>query len=569
MQLRQIILGLNAASFLVAATLSGIIFFLAGEYREAARRTENGITALRQQTDADMAHDSILAAVYRSYYAASTKDAAMLAEVRADLKSYEEIFASRLAKLETVELGAKARAAAAKVKPALQAYVVTAGALIENASRGDLVSLTARLPEFDRAFKVLEEEMEQVSNLVEAANEEVHADTEQAVAIGDASKWIGLAFAILIAGIMVLVADRRISRPIASMTAQMRRLAEGDTSTDISHADRPDEIGAMARAVQFFRNTMLDRERLETAARQEETKHDAQSRELERIILDFRRDVSAAIEQLSSGTRSMDGSAASLRSVAGLTASQADTAARASGRASANIETITAATEEMGTSIADIADRANRASAMVAKVAAVASRTNADMAALAGTAQEIGTVVEMIRTIADQTNLLALNATIEAARAGAAGRGFAVVASEVKSLAEQTAKATGDIARRVEAIQTAAHATEGSVQEIAGTIDGVTDLTASIAASVGEQDRATREIAANITETSRGSAEVANSVGGLRGAASKTETAAADVKRVSDDLAAVAGRLGNTVDGFLNVITEEVRQRRDRQRSAA
>ncbi|WP_337357531.1 methyl-accepting chemotaxis protein [Prosthecomicrobium sp. N25] len=561
--------GLNLASFFVSAALAATVFYIVDRHSSAMDLMQAGTTALRQQSDADMAHDAIRGTVYRSLHAAATKDGSVLAEVGKEFDEYAEVFQSRMGRLEKADLGPEIAGAVAKVKPSLLDYVKTARSIVEFAAKGDPAKATASLPAFDKAFKLLEDEMEALSDRIEAANTDFKSLADEAAFYGTIAKYVGLVAAVLISAILAFVANRRISGPIGRLTRTMRALSDGDLAVAAEGADRKDEIGDMARAVAVFRDSMVERSRLEEAARLEQDKRDAERRELERIILQFQADIGHVTENLGTEMHRMEKTADTLGSVARVTASQASAAAAASTESSAGIQTIASATEEMGASIGEIADRATKASGMVLTATETAERTNRDMAALAETARQIGTVVEMIRGIAEQTNLLALNATIEAARAGTAGRGFAVVASEVKSLAEQTAKATGDIAQQVGAIQSAARATEESVRGIVAMMENVNGLTASIATSVSEQSNATREITANITQASQGSSEVAGSVESVMGAVAETEMAAASARGVAEKLSQITDRLSKTVEDFLGTINGEIRDRRGARRLQA
>ncbi len=226
-----------------------------------------------------------------------------------------------------------------------------------------------------------------------------------------------------------------------------------------------DEIGEMAGAVEVFRNNMAEAERL----RAEQSEADARQRtqrkaDMQRLADTFEGAVGEIIETVSSAATELEASSNTLTQAAERGSGLASAVAAASEEASANVQSVSSASEEMTSSISEIS-RQVQESARVADVAVEqAQRTNARVAELTKAAGRIGDVVELINTIAGQTNLLALNATIEAARAGEAGKGFAVVATEVKALAEQTAKATGEIGQHIGAIQTATQDSVGADQ---------------------------------------------------------------------------------------------------------
>ncbi len=233
---------------------------------------------------------------------------------------------------------------------------------------------------------------------------------------------------------------------------------------------------------------------------------------------------------------------------------QSTAVAEASEEASANVQMVASASEELTSSVAEIGRQVTESTRITGMAVEQAGRSSTAMQALAETAQRIGAVVDLINDIAGQTNLLALNATIEAARAGEAGRGFAVVASEVKALAEQTAKATGEIGQQILAIQEATRESAGSIQEIGVTIASVNEIATAIAAAVEEQGMATAEIARNIQEAARGTQEVSSNISGVSLAAGETGRTAAQLLSSASELTLQSGTLSNSVEGFFAAI---------------
>ncbi len=215
---------------------------------------------------------------------------------------------------------------------------------------------------------------------------------------------------------------------------------------------------------------------------------------------------------------------------------------------------VASATEELSSSVLEIGRQVAESTRIAGRAVEQANHSGATIQSLAMAAQRIGDVVELINTIAGQTNLLALNATIEAARAGEAGRGFAVVASEVKALAEQTAKATGEIGQQILAIQEATRKSVGSIQEIGATIAAVNEITTTVAAAVEEQGSATAEIARNVQEAARGTQEVSNNIGGVSNAANETGHTAAQLLTAANELSQQSETLRSQVEGFFAII---------------
>jgi len=258
---------------------------------------------------------------------------------------------------------------------------------------------------------------------------------------------------------------------------------------------------------------------------------------------------------------SVGGSATNLQTAARTLASNADESSRksaavaaASEQASTNVQTVASATEELSSSVSEIGRQVAESTRITGTAVAQAAKSGATVQGLAKAAQRIGDVVELINTIAGQTNLLALNATIEAARAGEAGRGFAVVASEVKALAEQTAKATGEIGQQILAIQEATKESVGSIEEIGATIASVNEIATTVAAAVEEQGAATAEIARNVQQAARGTHEVSSNIGGVNEAARHTGQTATQLLAAANELSQHSQTLRSQVEGFFATI---------------
>ena len=300
---------------------------------------------------------------------------------------------------------------------------------------------------------------ELLGKIVALSREDIRRAREQGIAEGRRAVMtlIGItALAQLIAlGMLAWIAIEQVARPLGGITSLMSRLAGGDLSVEVEGGERRDEVGALARALAVFKGNALEAKR---AAAQQEADRATKVRRaqaLEQLTKDFESRIETLANALSSAARQMQTAAQSMSSTADGAREQSVAVAAASDEASANVATVAAATEELAASIKEIARQVTESAAISGKAAVEAKRTDQTVQALADSAQKIGEVVELINSIAAQTNLLALNATIEAARAGEAGKGFAVVAAEVKTLAAQTAAATGEIAGQVGQIQAA------------------------------------------------------------------------------------------------------------------
>ncbi len=268
----------------------------------------------------------------------------------------------------------------------------------------------------------------------------------------------------------------------------------------------------------------------------------------------FEASVKGVVKTVSESAGAMKTSAQQMAGIAEDATKRATAVAAASEEASTNVQTVAAAAEELSSSITEISRQVAQSTSISGQAVQEADKANAQVRTLAETAAKIGDVVKLINAIAGQTNLLALNATIEAARAGEAGKGFAVVASEVKSLANQTAKATGDIAAQVNAIQEATKVAVEAIKSIGGTIGKINEISTTIAAAVEEQNAATGEIARNVQQASAGTSEVSSNIAGVTQAARDTGKAAAGVLEASESLGQQSATLSKEVDSFLDKV---------------
>ena len=343
-----------------------------------------------------------------------------------------------------------------------------------------------------------------------------------------------------------------VTRPIQRITTEMDILAKGDTSVLVSGTERKDEIGAMAQAVQVFKTNAIEVERLKTEQAEAERRNvEQRKRDMIRLADDFESAVGEIIGTVSSASTQLEASATTLTGTAERSQRLATTVAGASEEASTNVQSVASATEEMASSVGEISRQVQESARMAGDAVGQARATTERVSELSKAASRIGDVVELINTIAGQTNLLALNATIEAARAGEAGRGFAVVASEVKALAEQTAKATGEIGQQISGIQAATNESVGAIKEISSTIERLSEISSAIAAAVEEQGAATQEIARNVQQAAQGTQEVSSNITDVQRGATETGTASSQVLSAAQMLSNDSSRLKTEVGKFL------------------
>ena len=363
---------------------------------------------------------------------------------------------------------------------------------------------------------------------------------------------IGVSAIALLIGIgAAVITGRGIARPVVTMTLAMRRLAEGDKSVEIPAQGRRDEVGQMAAAVEVFRQKMIEADRLEAEQASEREARERRAQQIERLTHEFDEAVSSVLSHVAAATSQMQSTSASMSATAEETNRQALTVAAASEQASANVQSVASASDQLSTSIEEISRQVAQSASISHRASEDAERTNDQVVRLSAAAQRIGDVVSLIQDIAAQTNLLALNATIEAARAGDAGKGFPVVASEVKTLANQTAKATEEIAQQIGEIQGETSGAVAAIEAIGRTISEINQIASGIASAVEEQNAATREIARNVQEAARGTQEVSSNISGVTEAAGETGTAAEQVHASAANLAEQSAHLRRAVEDFL------------------
>jgi methyl-accepting chemotaxis protein len=363
---------------------------------------------------------------------------------------------------------------------------------------------------------------------------------------------LALALALAV-GTMVGV-SRRVITPLHNMRDAMLKVAAGDLTVDAGYAQRHDEIGALAGALETFKQQAVDKLRIEDQERERNAGAAARQRTIEGYIGEFEDLVRQTLAQLGDASSQMRTTSAGLSAVSSQTNARVQVAEKASGEASMSVENVASASLELSASIDDISRQATHAAGIASRAVNRARETDGTVQGLAKTAGRIGEVVGLINNIAAQTNLLALNATIEAARAGDAGRGFAVVASEVKSLASQTAKATEDISEQISDIQKVASDAIDAIKGIGSIIGEVNEVAAAIAAAVEEQGAATQEITRSTQFASQGTKNVSENITGVKTDADAAAAAADNVKLASETLETQSQQLGSQVTQFLGKI---------------
>jgi methyl-accepting chemotaxis protein len=357
--------------------------------------------------------------------------------------------------------------------------------------------------------------------------------------------------AILIGATASFYVIRDVSAGIASIVQPMQALGKGELDAEVPHQGEKTEIGQMAAALQIFKEALIAKRAADQAAAKDAEAKIERGRRVDGITREFERMIGDIVNNVSSASTQLESSAGSLSTTASRSQELSTTVAAASEEASTNVQSVASATEELSSSVNEISRQVQESARMASNAVGQARSTTERVGELSKAATRIGDVVELINTIAGQTNLLALNATIEAARAGEAGRGFAVVASEVKALAEQTAKATGEIGLQITGIQAATNDSVNAIKEISGTIERLSEISSTIAAAVEEQGAATQEISRNVQQAAHGTQQVSSNIMDVQRGATDTGSASTQVLAAAKTLSSDSGRLRSEVSKFL------------------
>jgi methyl-accepting chemotaxis protein len=366
--------------------------------------------------------------------------------------------------------------------------------------------------------KPLGDLVDTITTLNKESIEEMNGQTRSMNLTMGITTFLALAVGIFVA----LFLSRKISGATQAVLVQAEAIADGDLTRDDLKIQSQDELGDLTTAI----NKM--------------------SGSLKRMILAITENslhVSAASEELSSTSQQITANSEE-------TSAQAKVVSNATQQVSQNLQTVATGAEEMGASIKEIAKNASEAARIATSAVRVAETTTATVSKLGESSNEIGQVIKVITSIAQQTNLLALNATIEAARAGEAGKGFAVVANEVKELAKETAKATEDISRKIEAIQSDTKAAVEAIASISEVINQVNGISSTIATAVEEQNATTNEMSRNVSEAAHGSGEITSNIAGVAQAAESTSRGAGDTQKAAQQLVETSAELRRLVEQF-------------------
>ena len=397
--------------------------------------------------------------------------------------------------------------------------------------------------------------VEAVKKSADEDGKKIEAETVSAIQSTENLMLLLAVGGVLLGCVIALLLGSGLARPIVKMTKAMKALADGDKGVVIPSLGQHDEIGQMAAAVEVFKQNAIRVDQLN--AEQEEQKRRAEREHhaaMNQLADSFEASVGKVIGTVTSAATELQAASSQMASTAHETSAKATAVAGASEEAAANVQTVAAAAEELSASIDEIKRQVQHASDSSLKAKHEADGATTTVRALSDNADKIGEIVSLINDIAAQTNLLALNATIEAARAGDAGKGFAVVASEVKGLANQTAKATEEIAVQITAVQNGTKEAVTAITSVSEVIREVNDVSAAVASAVNEQTAATSEISRNVEQASAGTKDVSANIVTVGNAAKETGAAAQQIQSASSELSKQAEYLRAEVDRFMQQV---------------
>jgi|GEM_PF-118541 len=436
----------------------------------------------------------------------------------------------------------------------LPKYRDAANRLVDNAAQTDNVVNVLMVGQMSKFV----EELDAISASAVRDAKEVEQNTIATIS-STSTTMIVLSVVALVLGVgLALVLGGAISRPLTRMTQAMAALAGGDKTVEIPARGQKDEIGHMAEAVQVFKDNAIRMEAMRVEQEEQKRRAEVERQAALRQMADsFESQVGGVVNAVTAAAVQLQASSKQMAATAHETSAQATTVSAAAEEASANVQTVASATEELSSSINEIASQVERSQEVSVRANSEASHTQQLIEKLSENVGSIGEIVALINDIASQTNLLALNATIEAARAGDAGKGFAVVASEVKNLANQTGRATDEIASKISAVQSGTNDAVAAISAISTVITEVSEISSGVASAVQEQTAATSEIARNVDQASAGTQEVSQNIGQVEQAARDTGNAAQQINDSATELSHQADVLKMEVRRFLDQVRSD------------
>ncbi len=548
---------------------------------------ENNMIALSQQTaveviqrhmDADMKHDGMRGNVYSALVASKMGDQALLKASQEAIDSMSKEFTHDVADNLKEDLPDNIQQQLQKVQQSVKVYTTFCHQISTSAADFDKASLM--LPQFNEVFTVLEVDQEKASDMILKWSEEL---TASAAAISMYLQ-IALILLLVLAIGLPIFSIMSIFKPLSVTMKTMQRLSNGDTSLDIQYTQRHDEMGAMAKTMQVFKDNALEKARMEEVQHQLEQEQREAERKLtqeqqeaklrleqeqeaarirateeqkqtrEDLANRFEQRMQGIIQSVVSAATELSQTSESLSQIIHESSEKTEDVASSAEQATQNVQNVASAVEQMSATVNEIAGQMTRSTEAIRQVVEQVTKADATSALLDATTLKIGKIVDTIHAITGQINLLALNATIESASAGEAGRGFAVVANEIKILAGQTREAAGEIAGNISNIKDVSKEVVEALNTIKNSIERVDDISVGISSSVEEQSATTNEIASNMTYAAKGVTQISHNIQDVSKSTLSASAAAAQSLNATQMLSKEAEKLSAEVLSFLTEV---------------
>jgi methyl-accepting chemotaxis protein len=417
----------------------------------------------------------------------------------------------------------------------------------------DAPMATMLLGQTDDSFKAVDTDIQKISQSTTAAANQVRTKLYEAAERTKLVIILTTLAGFLVSVFVTVMVGASIVRPIKSITKLMQQLSTGKIDVEIAHLDRRDEIGKMAEAIDVFRKNTIEMRSMEQASHEAEQRRMAERRaEMHQLAGEFEKSVQQIVKKLADAAGIMHSNTQAMSLIAAETRDKSQTTAGIVMETQSNVDAVAKAADDLARSIEELAAQTQSARELTSKTVSESADARSNVQQLLDAVGQIAPITGLIQAIAQQTNLLALNATIEAARAGAAGKGFAVVAGEVKSLAQQTAKATEEINKKITAVNASCGAVVVIMEQVIGAIGSLGDGTIDMATAVGQQAAATQEISRSAQQAADGSRIVANNIVELDEKTHATDDASGQALAGAKSLLDHAEILQRQIDQFLS-----------------